>query len=794
LNHRHHHTISIDVSRLITAFILLALIFSGCNPTRYVPDDAYLLNKNKIETDNGNISRKELESTIRQKPNKRILGARFHLFLYNLSNIKKQNWPHGWLRSIGEEPVILDKNLLQRSTGQLKSYLKNKGYYQSVVKDTIEAKKKKAEVIYRIHTGRPYVLRQIKYNIHDTALIRFVIPDTINSVVHAGNLFDADVLIKERSRIETLLKNKGFYNFTSEYVVLNADTTLPGYKVDLEIEIKNFNLVTPDNIYKEVPHPRYRIKDIYVYTEFDPLKNNTSKVAEDVIYQTAQFDSIHFIYSGKPYIKPKIINQSIYVQKSKYFNLDDVDKTYLHLTSLHTYKTPGIQFEDPNGGKYEVGEVRSLDCRIRLQPLSKQSYSVNLEGSYSNGLLGVEGSVGYTHKNLFRGAEILDLSVKGGVMGGKVEFLKQIRSILDFSATSNIRIPAFWLPFRTEQFIKKFSPKTNISISYQFQRLPYYTGTIASTSFGYIWQGNQYLTHIVNPIELNAVKIYSIDTAGLSINENPYAKNSYQNHFVSVSNYTFIWNNQKVSKVLDYSYYKVKLESGGNILGGLSSIFSRPKVNGSYEIFGLQYSQFIRGDLEAKYYKIINSTDKVVFRFFGGAGFPYGNSKAMPFEKQYFSGGFNSIRAWVPRSLGPSGGFNSIRAWVPRSLGPGSFDTIQNTKFPYNPGDIKLETNVEYRFKLFWILEGALFADAGNIWAISKKDTRQGALFEWNKFANDIALGVGFGLRFDFQFFIFSADLGYKARDPAAQGNKWLPYGVFTNKALALNVGIGYPF
>ncbi len=777
MNYKHHHTIQYSFFRFSSVFILIILLFSGCNPTRYVPDNSYLLNKNKIEIDNNSISKKELEGAIRQKPNKRIIGLRFHLWVYNLSDIKKQKGFNAWLRKIGEEPVILDQTQLQRSSAQLRQYLKNKGYYQAVVGDTLFEKKKKVEVVYHINAHRPYILRKIKYNIRDSLINSMVIADTMNSLLHPGNLFDADIIRNEQSRIETFLRNNGYYAFTKEYINLNADTTLPDFKVDLEIEIRNNNTLNQDNFYVESPHARYRIKDIYVYSDYDPLKNNSDKIAEDVIFQTAQFDSIHFIYSGKPYIKPKIISQSIYVQKGNYFNLDDADKTYLHITSLHTYKIPTIQFEDPNAGKYATGVERMLDCRIRLQPLSKQSYSVNVEGSYSNGLLGISGSLGYTHKNLFHGAEIFDLTVKGGIMGGKLEFLKQIGSILDFGATSNIRIPAFWLPFRTEQFIKKFSPKTNISISYQFQRLPAYTGTIASTSFGYIWQGNQYVTHIVNPIELNAVKIYALDTVSLSINENPYLKNSYQDHFVSVSSYSLIWNNQKVSKILDYSYYKLHLESGGNILGGLSSILNSPKTNGSYEIFGLQYSQFVKADIEAKYYKIINQSDKIVFRFFGGAGVPYGNSKAMPFEKQYFSGGFNSIRAWLARSLGP-----------------GSFDSVQNPKFPYNPGDIKLEANVEYRFKLFWILEGALFADGGNIWAISKNDTRQGALFKWDKFTNDLALGVGFGLRFDFQFFIFSADLGYKARDPALQGQKWLAYGLFAKNALALNIGIGYPF
>jgi outer membrane protein assembly factor BamA len=777
LNHKPDHKDTILSIRFIPALFLLVVLLSGCNPTRYVPNDAYLLNKNKIEIDTKTIPKKDLEGAIRQKPNKRIIGIRFHLFLYNLSNLKKQKWPHGWLRSIGEEPVILDQSLLQRSVTQLKLYLKNKGYYKAQVKDTLLTRNKKAEVVYQIETNKPLVIRQIKYFLHDTALNSIILNDTSNSLVHAGNLFDADILQNERVRMETLLKNNGYFSFTKEFILFNADTTLPGDKVDLEIEVRNFIGLTTDNVFAEGPHPKYKVKDIFVYAEFNPPINFTNKTKEVLTFQSAQFDSIHFIYTAKPYIKPKIINQSIYIQRGKYFNLTDVDQSYLHLSSLRIFKAIDIQFEDPDSGKYATGTDRLLDCYIKLSPSNKQSYSANIEGTNSAGIFGVAGSLGYNHKNIFRGAENFDLSLKGGIEGGKADILRQIGSILELGANTNLRIPTFWLPFRTDKFVKKYDPKTNISFAYDFQRRPYYTRTIASATFGYTWKSNSYLTHVINPIELNAVKIFSIDTVNFKINENPYLLYSYQNHFVSVSSYSLIFNNQKISKLLNSTYFKFNLESAGNIFEGINSAMKRPTVNGSYELFGLEYSQFIRTNIEAKYYKVINKTDKVVFRVFAGAGFPYGNSRAMPFEKQYFSGGFNSIRAWAP------GG-----------LGPGSYASNQSANFLNNTGDIKLEANVEYRFKLFWILEGALFTDAGNIWSITKNDDRAGALFKWDKFMNDMAVGSGLGLRFDFSFFIFSTDIGFKTRDPSMVGHQWFAYTPFTKNALALNVGIGYPF
>ena len=757
-------------------FLLMLLLYS-CNPTRYVPNDAYLLSKNKIDIDNKDVSMKELQSYLRQKPNKRIIGMRFHLFLYNMSNIKKTRWPNAWLRRIGEGPVILDSFQVQRSAEQLRLYMRNKGYYHALVTDTVEVHKKKAEVIYRIQADKPFIIKKRSYFIHDTALVARVLKDTINSLIQPGILFDADIMQNERVRLEILLRSNGYYNFAKEFIFFNADTTLGNNQVALQVEIKNWVGPLGDDPSVEQPHPRYRVKDITVYTDYDPQISLNKQMPDGKIFQTALLDSIRFVYSGKPYIKPRIINQAVYIQRGKYYNVSDVDQSYLHLSGLRTYKFVDIQFE-PLPSMDQLYADRWLNCQIKLSPLTKQSYSVSVEGTNSSGIFGVAGNMSYSHKNIFRGAEILEVSLKGGVEGGKEQYLKQIGSILELGATANLRIPKFWLPFRTEQFIKKFSPKTNISVAYNFQRRPDYTRTIANTSFGYTWKGNRYLTHIINPIELNAVKIFAItDTFKTIIQENPYLAYSYQDHFVSVASYSLIFNNQKLSKTLDYEYFRFNFESAGIMMSAVNMALNRPKVNGTYHLFGLEYSQFVRADIDMRYFKVLNNTDKLVFRVFAGAGVPYGNSKAIPFEQQYFSGGFNSIRAWAPRELGP-----------------GSYKAPQLTSFPSSTGDMKLESNVEYRFKLFWILEGALFTDAGNIWALTKNDDRPGAQFHWNSFIKDVAVGTGFGLRFDFSFFILATDLGYKTRDPSVDGAKWFPSEGKWSNSFTINLGIGYPF
>jgi outer membrane protein assembly factor BamA len=281
-------------------------------------------------------------------------------------------------------------------------------------------------------------------------------------------------------------------------------------------------------------------------------------------------------------------------------------------------------------------------------------------------------------------------------------------------------------------------------------------------------------------MEINAVKLPVIDPGfAQKLDTTTYLAYSYKDVLITALNYSYIYNNQNIKKVSDFIFLRLNVESAGNSLSGLLNLSNREKENENYSIIGLEYAQYLKADIDFRYHHYINKTDQLVYRAFLGVGYPYGNSQAMPFEKQYFSGGANGIRAW------------NVRA-----LGPGSYDPGDIT-FYNQTADIKFETNLEYRFKLFWILEGALFLDAGNIWSIRQEDERPGSVFQWDKFYDDIALGTGFGARFDFSFFIFRLDLGMKLRDPSIyNSNKWVMAngGVSFKDDFTLHLGIGYPF
>lgn len=752
-------------------------MLSSCSTTKYVPEDEYLLDDYSIKIDNGKIKKDELENYIRQKPNKKILGFKFHLGLYNLSNQEKEGWFHRTMRKIGEEPVIYDEFLAEKTASQLKLYLENKGYRNARVEDSVILKNQKAKLIYELTPKRAYRIRDVSYEFEDTTLRDLVLADTVNSVLNENDLFDVDVLSEERERIETLLKNHGYFYFNKEYIFFEADTTVSDYRVDIELIIKKFLVPDEEGGYIETPHPRVSIGEIFIHTEFDPRQALSNRQGYEIYMDTLNLGNIHLLYKDELKINPGVLTESSYIVPGELYNLENVRRTYRNLSSLRLFRLVNIEFRDTDSINFEGQKV--LECEIYLTPQTLQSYAVELQGTNSSGNIGAAGNFIYQHRNLFHGAENFSLSLTGALEALEENYPSDYGYMVEFGSEVRLRIPKFFLPFKTDQFIKKYNPSTSISAAYNYQRRPDYTRTVANASFGYNWKGNRFLTHIVNPVELNLVSIPYKSPEFSDWLEGKYIFYSYQPHLVTVSNYSLIFNNQNIQKKTDFTYFRMNLESAGNILSSIYDLADIEKSNGSYELFNTEFAQYVRGDFDIRYYNVLDENNSVVYRFFAGAGLPYKNSTALPFEKKYFAGGANGIRAWQVRNLGP-----------------GSYEEEEQLTYPNKTADIKLEANMEYRFKLFWVLEGALFLDAGNIWAINENDEREGALFKPGSFYKDIAIGTGFGTRFVFSFFTFRLDLGIKARDPVLpEGEKWiLGTSRMTSDDFTVNIGIGYPF
>jgi outer membrane protein assembly factor BamA len=771
---------------------IIAFFLFSCSSTRHVPEDKYLLNRYKAENNNREIDKNELESYIRPKPNKRVLGLKFYLGLYNLSGTK-DNWFNRWLKKIGEEPVIWNEFDVEKNKERVKLYLRNKGYYHAEVDNTSRFHKQKANVRYKIDTGEPYSINKVSYQFRDTTLRDIILSDTLNTLLKQGSFFDADIIQEERTRIENYLKKMGFYNFSTDLINFEADTTSSNLTVNLTAVIDEYQFKKQeDNFIKYVPNRKYRINNVYVLSDFNQ-KDALVDYQEYLKSLTElTFNSYKFLYRDRLKVDPGIITQSIYIIPGNLYNIDDVSQTYQHLSSLRIFKTVNIFFEEEDPENPYRQEDYPLNCYIQLTPATLQSYSLELEGTNSSGNFGAASNISYQHRNLFGGAENLNIRLKGSIEflrkldTANMQNLKGIDLVYEAGIDARITLPQFLLPFRTENFIREYNPKTRISLAFNQQQRPDYTRRITNAGFGYTWSTYPYISHIINPLDINYVKMLRVDSIFLEDIRNTYLQHSYEDRLITSTNYSFIYNNQDIKKPTSYIYLRINTEQSGFLLAGMYKLFGEPNKNGNYSLAGNEFAQFLKGDIDIRYYSIIDERTSFIYRFFAGVAWPYGNSIAIPFEKQYFTGGANGIRAWPVRNLGP-GTYRETRSVYPNAT-----------------ADIKLEGNLEYRFKLFWILEGALFADAGNIWAISEEDDRQGAVFKWNSFYKQIAVGTGFGLRMNFSFFIFRFDLGIKARDPSIPSEQGGPQWVIFNRPnsteynfgyfTTLHLAIGYPF
>ncbi|UCH15395.1 MAG: BamA/TamA family outer membrane protein, partial [Bacteroidales bacterium] len=740
--------------------IILSVIITSCTSTKYVPEDKYLLARNKIRIEDKSINKNEIKNYLKQRPNKKIIGVRFHLFLYNRSNINKEKWPHGWLRKIGEKPVIWDRYLTQSTYLQFKQYLENKGYYQSRVEDTVKFKKRQRVLVtYNIIPNEPYYINNIHYDIIDTSLRKIIVTDTLNSLIKRGMLFDKEVLQQERIRIENLLKRNGYYKFSKEYSYFEAQPLNGTYNVNLTMKIKKFEILDQGQKLNYIPHNKYKINNVYVYPNYISGSTVSQRSISSEELDTVLYKNIHFMYNEDPRIKPAIINNANFIVPGQYYNQINVNKTYNKLSSLGLFKFINISFDEFTEQTNEFDREYLLDCNIELTKRKLQSYQFEIVGTNSSGDFGARGNLLYNNWNLFRGAEVFNLKLTGAYEAIQEAAASGLSHTLELGTEFKVDFPKFLLPLKTERFVKRFAPKTSISVSYNYQARPDYIRTIATASFGYNWRGNKNIRYYVYPLEINFVQLPFVDTTFSESISGFYLQFSYEDHFVGGGRIGFEYNNQEIGKSKDFVFLKVNVEPAGNILHGYSELANRERDSASnrYKIFNVPYSQYLKTDLDFRHYNIINPANSIVYRIFVGCAYPYGNSNALPFEKKYFSGGPNSIRAWRTRELGP-----------------GSYLDTSRTKIPNTMADIKLEANIEYRFKLFWKLEGALFLDMGNIWAINPKDERPGSLFDFKDFYEDIAIGTGFGARFDFSFFIIRLDFGFKLRDPAFIDYKWI--------------------
>ncbi|MDX8338708.1 BamA/TamA family outer membrane protein [Draconibacterium sp. IB214405] len=765
--------------------VLSAMLLASCSQTRFVSEQEYLLQKVELEIDNQNVSKEEAKAVLRQKENYKILGfIKFYLLLYNMSSKKKTD---DWLKRIGEAPQIYDKVLADRSVEQLEQYMDQRGYYQAKIDQEIvfNEKKQKAVLKFLVESGDQYKIKRVDYHFETPELQAIFFNDSTKFRMRPGTAFDIYELEKQQQRIVNLYQNNGYYYFSKNQVRYLADTTLYEKQVNLDLfigeaqasQIDSFRLLKP-----------YYINKFY----YSVMPGNTPVTANRQnsfnFSDTISWGNSVLYNNRQVSYPPGLFNRTNQMKSGDLYKVNEVESTFNALNRLRQFRFVDIQFNET----YPEQDSNLLDCNIRLAPLNKQSTSFDIEGTNTSGNLGVAGNIYYQHRNMFKGAEVFQLRLKGATErmhrtttdGGTEAF-----NTREFGVEGNLMIPKLLGPGKYIRSFGKYLPKTVFTAGFNYQRRPEYTRNITNFKVGYDWKTSQDFQHIWNFLDVNVVRLYEFDSTFINSIQDLYIKSSFTDHLIFAMNYSIIFNNQRLTSSKNYTYARLNVESSGNLLYSLSEIFNRDKLVEQdtitnetleyYRFFNIRFAQYVKADIEFRRAIQIDRYNSVVGRAFAGVGLPYGNSRVLPYEKQYFAGGANGIRAWQVRSLGP-----------------GTYKPEEENAYPNQSSDIKLEANLEYRFRLLGSLEGALFLDAGNIWAINNNDNREGAQFKLNKFYKQFAVGTGTGFRFDLSYFILRTDVGMKLHDPAAaKGERWIIGNRgLTGDDFTFSFAIGYPF
>lgn len=722
--------------------LLMLLAAASCSTTKVLAPDESRLVENKVVITNGRTyDPASLNPYIQQKSNYYIIG-KWHpsLYIYNWQNGKGKGWDR-FCQKIGQEPVVFDPGLVDESVKRMVDHLRYQGYYYSTISPVIKENKQLAKVEYDVTLGKQFPIRTIDYQVRDTTLAALMAGDSARFTVRRGDFLSEENLEKESERLASHFRNNGYWGFSKNYFFFYADTTTYRDQADLIVKLENYTRNEKAENARE--HRRYTIGNVTL------MPQRGMRVRQKFL------QNLNNLHPGELYSEEKI------------------NQVYSRFSSIPLFSSVNMMLRE---AEYDSTAV---DCRIFLQQARLQSVKVNLEGSFnSTGLFGVTPSLSYTHKNLFGGGEVFSLGFRGNF---QFMFRNPTRAT-ELAVSTGLKIP--WYP----DFIMRMPfinlPQMDINFVYNYQNRPEYTRNIVTGNFGFNWNIAKKFYYQFYPARLSAVNATRIDSTFLRHLADPYLRNSFRSHIDLGGAGTFYYTtNTSVNPKVTYFYTRLQYDMSGNLarLLGRTGIFKKGDM-GEYLIAGIPFAQYIRAEVQAV--GTFRMGDKkqyaLAVRALAGAGFAYGNSVSLPFEKLFYAGGASSMRGWRARSVGPG--------MAPRDT---SF-AIANQS-----GDMHLETNVEMRFPLFWKLEGAVFADIGNVWNIVADDLDGQArdprsIFTFKNLFRSTAIDAGLGARVDFGMVLIRFDLGLKVYDPYKQS--FMGLTDWWNGNYAFHFGIGYPF
>ena len=780
--------------RHIILTLISTLLFTSCYTYRYVPEGEHVLYHNELSVSMSDSSEvtpavrdavKDAHTYYLQKPNAKLLGIkplRFSMSIYGIANPKDKTIVGNYFRRLGQAPVIYDPERAARTATQLERLMQSKGCFKTTVRyDTLKLTRHNITIGYHIEASPRYLIDEVVYHTADRKVDSLLTLWSGDSRVRAGDAYDQDNLAAERVRIVNNLREAGYYHATSDLVSFLVDTTYSTTHLSIDINVDSRALQV------------YHINNIYVYP------NSTAGSRHDtLIYNyptTRRSVDFKFIYSEPMTLSPKTISRALMLFPGMTYRPRYINNTYNSLLSLRNFKYINIEFtESPSSSD----TLPLVDAHVRLIRTTEQRLALSLEltnaspigtvdssNFFLGGNLGVETSLEYQHKNLFGGAELL--RIKGSLLlelpkinlGSAAGSLHDDFSAFEAGLEATLDMPVFLIPYSSRLVWQRIKPHTLFTLGGSYQYRYYFERILANVSYGYSWSHSRQAANQLLPIELTFVRMLSLDETFanrlLSISD-LRMKYQYSSHFIMDARYDYTYSNQQYGTRRNFNALHLSAESAGNVLALIGSSVAAPEDdNGYMQILGVPFSQYLRFSGEWTRYWYIGKRSTFVQRLLVGVGLPYGNSIAMPYEKSFFGGGPTTMRAWQLRRLGPG------------SYAAGG-DMLERV------GDLQIVLNLEGRFPIVSIVEGALFADIGNVWLLNPSEDYNGGHIKWNSIPSELAAGIGLGVRVNVSIATLRVDFALPVYDPGyATELRWRPAHWKFNQ-IVTNFGINYPF
>lgn len=760
--------------------LLAAWLLGACSATKFIPDGEYMLESVKVKSQQDGLNTAPLKGYIRQHPNSRWFSLlKVPMGPYALSGRDTTRRINRFLQRVGEAPVVFDTVAARQTERNIQEAVRNMGYLNAEVTQRRTVKGRKLSLTYVVQPGPRFTVGDIHYSVDDSVVARIVHECADLSMLQPGIPFDLNVLDAERGRICERLQNSGYYKFNKEFVRYEADTCLPGDVVNLDVRIPLYRANAKSD---PEMHRRYKIHAVR-FVSNQPVDHHRDTVGLDCEH----YRGFPIYYRRKLSFRPSLFVHNNTVLPDRLYCADDVQRTYSKFGQLGA-----VMFSNVKMIEHDSLENR-LDCYVTVHENKQHSVGAELEGTNSAGDLGAALALSYQNRNLFRGSELFSLKLRGAfeAITGLEGYRDQ--NYMEISVEAGLTFPNS-TPFGRWQRLRGVNHATSeVSLLYDSQNRPEFHRRVLTGALRYRWQSpNGRLRHRIDLIDLNYVfmpwisETFRKDYLEDETNRNAIVRYNYENLFIMHMGYSLVYNSQYNAAMPaksggDALSVRLSAESSGNLLYGGSNLFGASRnASGQYTLFDIAYAQYVKADFDVSKNISFDSRNALALHLGVGVAYPYGNSKILPYEKRYFSGGANSVRGWSVRELGP-GSFTG---------GDGRIDFINQT------GDVKLDLNAEYRTFLFWKLHGAVFVDAGNIWTIRKYEDQPGGQLRLADFWRQIAVAYGLGLRLNFDYFILRLDGGMKAINPAYTDSR-RHYPIIHPKFhrdFTLHFAVGLPF